>query len=131
MLYWSFTTRSRGRHEIHAADLRRRENLTDEARKHCYAESRELIDELRSRGQYLAASPLQPTASAASVRVRVREGKTLLTNGPFAETREQLGGYYLVEARDLNEAAGITARIPAARWGTVEVRSIIDTPEMP
>jgi hypothetical protein len=63
--------------------------------------------------------------------VRVREGKRLVTDGPFAETREQLGGYFLVEAKDLNEAIAIAGRIPGARWGTVEVRPVIEIPGLP
>jgi len=84
--------------------------LSEQEREACYSESLQLAHDLHARGRYLAASPLQPTALATSVRVR--EGKRLLTDGPFAETREQLGGYYLVEAADLDEAVGIAARIP-------------------
>jgi hypothetical protein len=102
---------------------------TDAEREHCYAESTELTHELNSRKQYLGANPLQPVATAASVRVR--EGKPLVTDGPFAETREQLGGYFLVEAKDLNEAIAIAARIPGARKGTVEVRPVIEIPGLP
>ena len=69
--------------------------------------------ELTRAGQFLAASPLQPTSTATSVRVR--DGKRLVTDGPFAETREQLGGYFLVDAKDLDEAIGIAGRIPVAR----------------
>ena len=78
---------------------------TADEREQCYAESTELTHELNSRGQYLGANPLQPVATATSVRVR--DGKRLVTDGPFAETREQLGGYFLVEAKDLNEAIAI------------------------
>jgi hypothetical protein len=78
--------------------------------------------DLRAKGQYLSADRLQDVATATTVRVK--DGKTITTDGPFAETREQLGGYYLVEAKDLDEAVGIAARIPAARWGSVEVRPI-------
>ena len=95
---------------------------TDAERQHCYAESTELTHELNTRGQYLGANPLQPVATATSVRVR--EGKRLVTDGPFAETREQLGGYFLVEAKDLDEATKIAARIPSAKTGTIEVRPI-------
>lgn len=101
----------------------------DEEREICYAESTELTHQLHERGQYLAASPLQPVATATSVRVR--EGKALVTDGPFAETREQLGGYYLVEARDLNEAISIAARVPGARKGTVEVRPVMELAGLP
>jgi len=102
---------------------------TDEERQHCYVESTELTHELNSRGQYLAANPLQPVATATSVRVR--GGKPVVTDGPFAETREQLGGYFLVEAKDLNEAIAIAGRIPAARKGTVEVRPVVEIPGLP
>ena len=103
--------------------------ITEEERQHCYVESTELTHELNSRGQYIAANPLQPVATATSVRVR--DGKRLVTDGPYAETREQLGGYFLVEAKDLNEAIAIAGRIPAARWGTVEVRPIVELPNLP
>jgi len=102
---------------------------TNEERQSCYAESLELTHELNARGQYLAASPLQPVMTATSVRVR--DGKRLVTDGPFAETREQLGGYFLVDATDLNEAISIAARIPGARKGTVEVRPLIELPGLP
>src|SRR5262245_45102859 len=102
---------------------------TDSEREHCYAESTELTHELASREQYLAASPLQPVSTATSVRVR--DGKRLVTDGPFAETREQLGGYFLVDAKDLNEAISIAARIPGARKGTVEVRPVMELPGLP
>ena len=97
---------------------------TQADRERCYAESAQLIHDLKETGHYLAAAPLQPVATAASVRVR--EGKPLVTDGPFAETREQLGGYYLVEARDLNEAINIAGRIPGARKGTIEVRPVLE-----
>jgi hypothetical protein len=104
--------------------------ISDEsARQHCYAESTELAQELHSRGQFIAADPLQSVTTATSVRVR--EGKRLVTDGPFAETREQLGGYFLIDAKDLNEAIAIAGRIPGARWGTVEVRPLIEIPGLP
>jgi hypothetical protein len=102
---------------------------TEEDRAHCLEESTQLTHELHARGQYCGASPLQPVATATSVRVR--EGKRLVTDGPFAETREQLGGYFLVEARDLNEAISIAARIPGARKGTVEVRPVLELSGLP
>ena len=82
-------------------------------------------DILRS-GHYLAGEALQPVAGAATVRLQA--GRAVVTDGPFAETREQLGGFYLVEARDLAEAAAIAARIPAARTGAIEVRPVMPTP---
>src|SRR5438034_6755162 len=103
--------------------------LTDSEREHCYVESAQLTQQLNSSGQYLDASPLHPISTATSVRVR--EGKRLVTDGPFAETREQLGGYYLIEAHDLDEAIGIAGRIPAARLGTVEIRPIMEIEGLP
>jgi hypothetical protein len=103
--------------------------LSEDERQACYAESTRLADDLKATGQYLAASPLQPTALATSVRVR--DGKRLVTDGPFAETREQLGGYYLIDARDLDEAIGIAARIPMALKGTIEVRPLIELAGLP
>jgi hypothetical protein len=102
---------------------------TDSEREHCYAESTQLTHELNAKGQYLAAAPLQPVALATSVRVRA--GRRQVTDGPFAETREQLGGYYLVEAEDLNEAINIAGRIPAASKGTVEIRPVLELPNLP
>ena len=103
--------------------------ITDEERQHCYEESTALSHELSSRGQFISASPLQPVAAATTVRIR--EGKRLVTDGPFAETREHLGGYFMVDAKDLNEAISIASRIPAARFGTVEVRPIVELPNLP
>ena len=105
------------------------EGLNETERQECYAESTRLAHDLHSKGQYLAAAPLHPISTASSVRVR--HGRPLVTNGPFAETREQLGGYFLVDARDLDEAIGIAARIPGARLGTVEVRPVIEAPGLP
>jgi hypothetical protein len=102
---------------------------TDAERQSCYLESTELTHELHARGQYLGANPLQPVATATSVRVR--NGKRVVTDGPFAETREQLGGYFLVEAADLNEAISIAARIPGARKGTIEVRPVMELAGLP
>ena len=106
------------------------ENAMNEAeREHCYKESPKFAHELHSKGQYLAANPLQPVATATSVRIR--DGKRHVTDGPFAETREQLGGYFLIDAKDLDEAIGIAARIPGARVGTVEIRPVIEMPGLP
>jgi hypothetical protein len=98
--------------------------MSEAEREECYGKSAQLAQDLHANGQYLAASPLQPVATAASVRVR--DGQRLFTDGPFAETREQLGGYYLVEAKDKAEALDIAARIPGARFGTVEVRPVLE-----
>ena len=103
--------------------------LNETERGECYVESAHLAQELNAEGKYLGCGPLQPVATAASVRVR--EGKRVVTDGPFAETREQLGGYFLVDARDLDEAIGIAERIPGARVGTVEVRPLIPVPGLP
>jgi hypothetical protein len=103
--------------------------MTENEREHCYVESTQLARDLNASGQYLAANPLHPTATATSVRVR--DGKPLVTDGPFAETREQLGGYFLIDAKDLDEAIGIAARIPAARYGTVEIRPVMEMAGLP
>jgi hypothetical protein len=103
--------------------------MNEAERQDCYVKSTQLAQELRANGQYLAASPLHPVATATSVRVR--EGKRLVTDGPFAETREQLGGYYLIDAKNLDDALAIAARIPAARVGTIEVRPVIELPGLP
>ena len=103
--------------------------LSEPEREACYAESLELAREIHSNGKYLGANPLQPTSMATSVRVR--EGKRLVTDGPFAETREQLGGYFLIEAKNLDEAIAIAGRIPMARKGTVEVRPVIEMQGLP
>lgn len=103
--------------------------VTDEMRGPCYAESTQLAAELHASGKYLGAHPLHPTATATTVRIR--DGKALVTDGPFAETREQLGGYFLIDAQDLDEAIGIARRIPAARWGTVEVRPVLEIAGLP
>ncbi|HEX4143523.1 MAG TPA: YciI family protein [Pirellulales bacterium] len=102
---------------------------TDSEREHCFAESTQLTHDLSAKGQYLGGSPLQPISTATSVRVR--GGKRQVTDGPFAETREQLGGYFVVEAQDLDEAIDIAARIPAARKGTIEVRPILELVGLP
>jgi hypothetical protein len=103
--------------------------IDDAERQHCYVESAQLAQDLNSQGQYLAASPLHPTSTATSVRVR--DGKPIVTDGPFAETREQLGGYFLIDAKDLDAAIGIAARIPGARRGTVEIRPVIEMAGLP
>ena len=86
------------------------------------AENLELCEELRESGHYVSASPLDPVRSA--VTVRMRHGKLSSVDGPFAETKEQLGGYYLIEARDLDEAIQVARRIPGARLGSIEVRPL-------
>ncbi len=103
--------------------------LSQTEREQCYRESTQLAHQLDAAGQYVAAAPLEPTATATSVRVR--QGKRVVTDGPFAETKEQLGGYFLVDASDLDEAIAIAARIPMARRGTIEVRPVIHMPDLP
>ena len=105
------------------------QSLTETVREHCYEESTQLTHELNAGGQYLAANPLHPVATATSVRVR--DGNPLITDGPFAETREQLGGYFLIDAQDLDEAISIAARIPGARMGTIEIRPVMEIPGLP
>jgi len=103
--------------------------LSQTEREQCYRESTQLAHQLDAAGQYVAAVPLEPTATATSVRVR--QGKRVVTDGPFAETKEQLGGYFLVDASDLDEAIAIAARIPMARRGTIEVRPVIHIADLP
>jgi hypothetical protein len=79
-------------------------------------------DEIKKSGRYLGSNRLQPTQTASTIRVR--NGKVAITDGPFAETKEQLGGYYLIEATDLNEAIQVAAKIPSARFGSIEVRPV-------
>jgi hypothetical protein len=98
-------------------------------REQCYADSTQLCHDLAAQGRFLGANPLQPVATATSVRVR--EGKRLVTDGPYAETREHLGGYFLIEAKNLDEALAVAAKIPGARKGTVEVRPVIELAGLP
>ncbi|MDN5942668.1 MAG: YciI family protein [Nitrospira sp.] len=105
------------------------QNIDKEMRQQMLAESIELTHQLHATGQYVHASPLHPAATA--VIVRVREGKPLVTDGPFMETKEQLAGYFLINAQDLNEAIRIATRIPGARIGTVEVRRLIEVTGLP
>jgi hypothetical protein len=102
---------------------------TESERELCFGESTELARQLKTNGQYVAASPLQSVATATSVRVR--EGKRTIMDGPFAETREQLGGYFLIDVPNLDEAIAVAGRIPGARKGTVEVRPVVDLPNLP
>jgi hypothetical protein len=98
--------------------------LSEAERQRIYGEYRQFGEHIKDAGHYLAGAQLQPTSMATSVRVR--DGKRLVTDGPFAETREQLGGYYLVDAKDLDEAIGIAAKIPSASLGTIEVRPVVE-----
>lgn len=103
--------------------------LNETDRQHCYEKSTQLTHDLNAKGKFVAASPLHPISTATSVRVR--EGKRLVTDGPFAETREQLGGFYIVNARDLDDAIDIAGRIPVATTGTIEIRPILELPGLP
>lgn len=103
--------------------------LSDTEREDCYVKSAALTRDLSASGKYIAAGPLHPVATATSVRVR--NGKRLVTDGPFAETREQLGGYYLIDAKDLDEAMSIAERVPVATVGTIEIRPVLEIPGLP
>jgi hypothetical protein len=96
---------------------------TDEDRQATFQEYHALTGDLREKGIYETGAPLQPTTAATTVRVR--DDEQLVTDGPFAETKEQLGGYFLIEAESIDEALDVAARIPAARTGAVEIRPVI------
>src|SRR5262245_31348698 len=98
-------------------------------RAQCYVDSAEFAQKLHAKGQYLLAAPLHPTATATSVRAQ--EGKRVVTDGPFAETREQLGGFFLVEAANLDEAIEIAKGLPSGKWGTVEIRPVVEVSGLP
>ena len=107
-----------------------REDVWSEGeREQCMADSTELCHELAAKGQYLGANPLHSVTSATSVQVR--DGKRLVTDGPFAETTEQLGGYFLIDVANLDEAIGIASRLPGGQKGTVEIRPIVELPNLP
>jgi hypothetical protein len=103
--------------------------LSDNDREQCYVESAQLARDLSANGKYISAGPLHPVATATSVRMR--NGKRLVTDGPFAETREQLGGYYIIDAGDLDEALSIAERVPVAKVGTIEVRPLLEISGLP
>src|SRR5215831_3405417 len=98
------------------------EKLSAAERQGIYREMVDLSQELAARGQYLGGLPLHPSSSATCVRVR--DGKRVVTDGPFAETREQMGGYMIIDVKDLDEALAVAARVPLARTSTVEVRPV-------
>ncbi len=100
------------------------EQMTDADVEQHFKEYAEFIDEIKESGHFLGANRLKPPDAATTVRVR--NGKVMVTDGPFAETKEQFGGYFLIEAVDLDEATRIAARIPGARIGCVEVRPVAD-----
>ena len=105
------------------------EQIGREKQQQMLAESIALTHQLHSNGQYLSASPLQPAATA--VIVQVRQGKSMVTDGPFIETREQIAGYFLIDAKDINEATQIAGRVPGAHIGTVEVRPLREITGLP
>jgi hypothetical protein len=102
------------------------ERMSETERHRLFGEYMQFTEQIKTTGQHIASAPLQPVATATSVRVR--DGQQLITDGPFAETREQLGGYYLVDARNLDEAIALAARIPSAKLGTIEVRPVMEIP---
>jgi hypothetical protein len=104
-------------------------SLSETQRTQCYAESAAYARELHASGKRITVAPLQPTLTATSVRSQ--EGKRVVIDGPFAETREQLGGFFLVDAENLDEAIEIAGKIPAGRWGTVEIRPVLEIPGLP
>ncbi len=103
------------------------EQMPAEAAERHYQEYAEFTRDIKQSGHYVSANRLTPASTA--VTVRVRDGEVSMTDGPFAETKEQLGGYYVIEARDLNEAMRVAAKIPGGRLGCVEVRPIADDPQ--
>jgi hypothetical protein len=104
-------------------------SLTEEQRQACYQESAGYARQLHEKGKFVSASPLQPTLTATSVRYE--GGKRTITDGPFAETREQLGGFFIIEADNLDEAIEVASHVPAGKWGTVEIRPLIPVPGVP
>ena len=104
-------------------------NIDETKRQQLLDESVQLTHQLHANGHYVSASPLHPAATAAIVRVR--DGKQTVTDGPFIETKEQLAGYFLINAKDLNDAIRIAARVPGARIGTVEVRPVKEITGLP
>jgi hypothetical protein len=100
--------------------------IPDEERNGIIGEYFALTSAMKERGAWQAGAPLQPTITATTVRVR--DGENVMTDGPFAETKEQLGGYYLVEADSVDEALEWAARIPSARYGAIEVRPVMEVP---
>ena len=105
------------------------QGLSEPDRAKCYQDSAQYAQQLSTEGQYVLAAPLHPTSTATSVRTR--EGKLMVTDGPFAETREQLGGFFLINAKDLDEAIDVAGKIPAGRWGTVEIRPVLEISGLP
>jgi hypothetical protein len=103
--------------------------MNEAERERCYVDSAQLTQHLHAKGQYVAAAPLHSVSTATSVRIR--EGKSLVTDGPFAETREQLGGFYIIDVKNLDEAIEVAKQIPPAKKGTIEIRPVMDIPGLP
>lgn len=103
--------------------------IDEDERQACMVESTAVCHDLAAKGQFLGASPLHPVSTATSVRIR--EGRKLVTDGPFAETVEQLGGYYLIDVANLDEAIAVASKLPPAKWGTVEIRPIYVLDDIP
>jgi hypothetical protein len=104
-------------------------SISEQERGKIYQEYLDFTDSIRKSGHHVAGDPLEATSAATTVRVR--DGKAVSTDGPFAETREQLGGYYIIQANNLDEATEIAKRVPSARIGSIEVRPILDMPAKP
>jgi hypothetical protein len=104
-------------------------SLSEAQRSECYRESAAYAGHLHAEGKYITAAPLHPTPTATSVRAH--GSKWLVTDGPFAETREQLGGFFLIDAANLDEAIEIAKNLPAGRWGTVEIRPVMQISGLP
>ena len=100
------------------------DDLTEQEKQKIYSDYRQFTEEIIASGNHLGGSELHPTAMATSVRIR--NGQQMATDGPFAETKEQLGGYYLIEAANLDQAIAIAVRIPSAQTGTIEVRPLAE-----
>src|SRR3974377_540577 len=104
--------------------------ITQAERDQCYKDSAAFACKLHESGHFLGTAPLYPT-STPTPSSRVKDGQRVVPDGPFAETREQLGGFFLINAKDLDEAIDIARRVPAGRWGTVEIRPIVEVPQLP
>jgi hypothetical protein len=103
--------------------------VTQEQREQCYQDSAAFANKLHATGNFVAAMPLQPTSTSTSIRYQ--DGKRVVTDGPFAETREQLGGFFIINAKHLDEAIEIASHVPAGKWGTVEIRPAIEVGGLP
>ncbi len=99
-------------------------SMSEQEKGQLYHEYMTFTDQIKKSGHHLAGDPLQPIATATTVRVR--NGKPATTDGPFAETKEQLGGFYMIQASNLDEARGIAARVPSAKFGSIEVRPVME-----